>query len=291
MFRIYLLVFLLLAGKQLFAQVDINKMSIWQDSLERIGERLFSAPADPQKLTYNATLVKTFVSSLKESHSYTYDFDALDFMSKIKSPDGRFRIFSWSILLSDGSYLYYGAIQVRTDDGSLQLVPLLDQTFEIGDPDTEVLHPNKWYGARYYEIVSHEGMYILLGWKGHNDAYTKKVIEPLRYEGDSFTLGAQVFSDNTTISRKIFNYTRQASMYLKYHPDQNQIIFDHIAPADPGLKGNYRYYGPDLSFDAYELRSGRLVLKSDIEFHNPVRGDEERYLDPTRVSRDRRSGL
>lgn len=291
MIRVCLVTFLLLFVKQSFAQLDMNKMSSWQDSLERVGERLFSTSIDPQKLEYNARLVKTLVSSLKEPFSYDFDFDGLDFISKIKSPDDKFRVFSWAISLSDDSYLYYGAIQLRTYDGSLRLIPLLDQTFEIDSPDEETLSPDKWFGARYYDIVPLGDMYILLGWKGHGATYTKKVIEPLVYDGDSFRLGAHVFSDNEAISRKIFNYTRQASMYLVYHVDQNQIIFDHIVPAAPGLEGDYRYYGPDLSFDAYELMSGRLVFKSDVEFQNPVRGDEDQYLDPARVPRDRRSGL
>lgn len=291
MIRVCLVTFLLLFVKQSFAQLDVDKMSSWQDSLERVGARLFATSVDPEKLQHNADFVKTLVSALKESFSYSYDFDGLDFVSKIKSPDDKFRIFSWAIALSDGSYLYYGAIQLRTADGSLKLVPLLDQTFEIANPDEEILSTDKWFGARYYDILPLAEGYILLGWKGHGATYTKKVIEPLVYDGSVFRLGAKVFSDNTAISRRIFNYTRQASMYLVYHPERSQIVFDHIVPADEGLEGNYRYYGPDLSFDAYELGSGRLVLRSDIEFQNPVRGDEDNFLDPTSVPRDRRSGL
>src|SRR3546814_16711163 len=70
-------------------------------------------------------------------------------VSILDAPDDRFRIFSWHIPLNDGSYLYYGTIQLNTPDGSLKMYPLLDKTYEITEPEQAVTAPDNWYGPPY----------------------------------------------------------------------------------------------------------------------------------------------
>lgn len=273
------------------AQVNPAKMKVWQDSLKVLGEQLYQRESDPVLLERNAVLVRTLVSALKEKSSFDYDFEGLDMVSAIRAPDRKFRIFSWNVPLSDGSYLYYGAIQTNTQDGSLKLTPLLDQTFEIKDPDKEMLATERWYGAQYYEIVSFSRGYLLLGWKGHTDKVTRKVIEPLTFDGNRYLLGGRVFPDDKTLARKIFSFTSTASMYLRYHEQEGRIVFDHLDVSDPSMAGDYQHYGPDLSFDAYKIKGEVLLLESNIDFQNPERGDESLFIDPSRPSGRKRSGF
>ncbi|MFD1770204.1 hypothetical protein [Sphingobacterium suaedae] len=277
---------------QTIAQVNLYKMNTWQDSLIRLGTEMYENKAEAKRLEKNFIFVKTLVASLKERHSFLYNFDQLDMISVVMSPDSRFRIFSWNIPLHDGSYLYYGAIQSHTEDGTLKLVPLLDKTFEINDPEGEALTPSVWYGAQYYSIVPLTGnRYALLGWKGHAPNYSQKVIEILQCEPNSFVLGGAIFSDSPTMFRKIFNFARDLSMYLKYDQQKSRIVFDHIVPADPSLQGQYSRYGPDLSYDAYLLKNGKLILQQDVPFQNEERGNRDDLVQPGQATSGKKSGL
>ena len=80
-------------------------------------------------------------------------------------------------------------------------------------------------------------------------------------------------------------------MYLKYNKDKKRIEFDHIVPADPSLVGNFKYYGPDLTHDAYAIEGDRLKFVDNIDLQNDVRGDEENYIDPLKPQKGKKSGL
>lgn len=273
------------------AQADLKPMAQWQDSLLSLGRSMYRLPGETERMEKNFSFVKTLVSALKEKNSYAYDFEALDMISILRSPDDRFRIFSWNIPLGDGSYLYYGSIQIKTADGKLSLLPLLDKTFEIEDPDNAILSNSTWYGAQYMDIIPLDRGYILLGWKGHAADYTQKVIEPLQFDGSKFTLGKNIFSDNPKMSRKIFNYSKQVTMHLQYHAERKAILFDHLVPPQAGMEGQYQYYGPDLSFDSYELAGDKLILKEDVEFLNPNAAGEASDIQPGKAIPNKKSGL
>jgi len=272
-------------------QADIPAMDRWQDSLAGLGWAMYNLPGQEERILQNAAFVKTLVSSLRERHSYSYDFRKLDMVSVLRSPHDDFRIFSWHILLNDGSYLYYGAIQSRTTDGRLKLSPLLDKTFAIKNPETEELETDRWYGAQYYDIVPLGRDYVLLGWKGHGSDYSQKVIEILRPENGAFRLGKAVFSDDPKRMRRVFNFAKGVSMHLKWHPKEKQIIFDHIIAAEPEFEGDFRHYGPDLTFDAYEINAGKLRHIVDIPFHDTETGVGTPNIVPGRAIPNRRSGL
>lgn len=262
-----LICFLLLSGiKSLYAQSE--RIQVYEDSLYKYGQDMFFSESESDRIQNNFLFVRTLVHALQTQNSFDYSFERLNMISILQAPDNSFRIFSWNIPLSDGSYLYYGSLQFATPDGSLSLIPLLDKTFEIAEPESDILPSNMWYGAQYYEIIPLEGAYALLGWKGHSADYTQKVIEILTIKNNTIEWGKPVFSDDPTVSRKIFRYTRQASMYLKYHAEDHRIYFDHIVPINEGVEGNYKYYGPDLSYDAYQLKNGQLLLLENVDFFN-----------------------
>ena len=288
--RIYIFCCLFFIGHILLAQNNM-KMNIWQDSLYKLGLDMSNNSGEAERLESNSKFVKSLVSSLKEPNSFYFNFEKLKMISVINSPDNSFRIFSWSLRLQDGSFLFYGAIQHKSS--TIKLTPLLDKTFEIKKPDSEIVTASNWYGARYYDIIAlNKNKYILLGWKGHHAEYSKKVIEVLNVNSDGkITLGAPVFSDQKNLVRKIFSFTSQASMYLKSNTKLSRIEFDHIVPADPSLEGNYKYYGPDLSYDGYEISNGNLKFKENIDVRNPDRGDHDLNRDPLKIDSKRKSGL
>lgn len=270
---------------------NLPKMNSWQDSLVILSQHMFGAVSEAERLENNFKFVKALVSSLKETNAYFFKYEKLKSISILNAPDNSFRIFSWNIPLEDGSYLYYGSIQHKGP--SIKLTPLLDKTFEIIDANIEVLKPNTWFGAQYYDMIQlNPKQFVLLGWKGHHTEYSMKVIDILTINPNSeITFGAKVFSDQIDNTRKIFSYTRQASMYLKYNSSNKQIEFDHIAPADPSLVGNYKYYGPDLSYDAYHIQGNKLKLIEDIVLQNDTRSDDDNYINPLKPKKNKKSGL
>ena len=256
----FLLLFVFVGLNASFGQ-NLQKMQVWEDSLSNLGKQIFANPSEMERIESNFIFVKSLVSSLKETNSYFYNFDKLNMISTVKSPDDKFRIFTWNVPLNDGSYLYYGCIQQRS--GTLKLIPLLDKTFEIKNENKDVLTNKQWYGVQYYEIIPLQlNSYLLLGWKGHHADLSKKVIEVLSFntKGEAF-FGSAIFSDDSSLTRKVFTYFKQATMYLRYNKIENRIEFDHLVPLEGGKKDQYV---PDLTHDAYLIRQNKLHLQKNI---------------------------
>src|SRR5690606_23116020 len=117
-----------------------------EDSLAKLGYTRYNESSEPERLAANFTFVKTLVSALKTPHSYAFPFDSLGMVSILKSPDDRFRIFSWHIQMNDGSYLFYRTIKQNTPDGSLKMYPLHEKTYENEKPEKAVTAQGNWYG-------------------------------------------------------------------------------------------------------------------------------------------------
>ncbi len=264
----FLIFFFLIFTNLTFGQ-NLQKMQIWQDSLFQLGQKVFSNTSEAERIESNFLFVKTLVSALKEPNSYYFDFEKLNVISCLRSPDNNFRIFSWNVPLHDGSYLFYGSMQLKS--GDLKLIPLLDKTFEIKDVNKESLESSMWYGAQYYEIIPFtKNQYLLLGWKGHQSEYTHKVIEVLNIlPNNIIQFGAPVFSEDKSIFRKIFSYDRNATMFVKYNKTKNRIEFDNLVAIDSSKGKNYKKLVPDLSHNGYEIRNGKLYFVENIEALNP----------------------
>jgi hypothetical protein len=244
-----------------------SKLNSYQDSLLRLSKAVYASPNNQDRFAKNAVFVKTLVTALKVPGSFSFGFDSLQTISHVISPDQRFKIFSWFVPTDDGTYRFFGSIQMRTADGSLKLFPLIDGTEKI--KDTNAITDNKnWYGSRYYEIVpvmssGKPAFYALLGWKGNDFKTTKKVIEILSFENSLPVFGKPVIEgqkNSSPKSRLVFEYNRLNSMTLRMDKAAGMIVLDHLAPINPEMVGNYEYYASDLSFDGYKPVSGKLKL-------------------------------
>jgi len=272
---------------------DRAAMTVLQDSLVRLGFSIYNEPAEPERLKANFAFVKTLVSALKIDHSYDFPFDSLNMVSILPSPDHQFRIFSWHVPLDDGSYLYYGTIQLNTPDGQLKMYPLLDKTYEIDHPEQTETTASNWYGAQYYRLIPFDAGYVLLGWKGHSARMTQKVIEVLQLTPDGARLGKAIFDGDSSRNhtRMIYRYSRNARMYLDYDSTERRIVLDHLAPADEQAEGQYDQYGPDLTYDAWQLQGGVWTFTSDIPMVNPATSVDDQYNDPRKSGSHPKSGL
>ncbi|ATP55527.1 hypothetical protein CPT03_03135 [Pedobacter ginsengisoli] len=263
-------------------------MNKFQDSLIKLSEVTFNATTNSERYTQNAAFIKTLVNSLKTQGSFLFPFDSLKKITILKSPDNSFRIFSWYLPLDDGSYRFFGTIQMATKDGKLKMFPLIDDTSNI--KDTNLITGNKnWYGARYYEIIpvimnGRPPYYVLIGWKGNSLKTSKKVIDVLSFNKEQQPVfGKPVFEEaksTATKNRIVFEYNKQNTMTLTLDKNVNMIVFDHLAPISEEMTGNFEYYASDLSFDAYKLLNGRLKLVENIELKNEPNEMDDLFSDP-----------
>jgi len=262
---------------------NIRDLHSYEDSLTFLGKKFINDDNDLERKNANYAFIKTLVNALKIPNSFLYPFDSVKSVSIVNSPDNRFRIISWPIANEDGSYRFYGTIQINTG-GNLVMYPLNDYSPLIKNPEDSVTDNKKWFGAEYYKIIpiyTPKLYYVLLGWKGNTVKSTKKVIEILSFKDNKPVLGMPIFDCNgKTRSRIIFEYTRQASMLLRYVPEQNLIVFDHLSPPDPKLKNDHSTYGPDLSYDGYREKNGRWVYVDNLDMRNIPESRDEQYVDP-----------
>jgi len=284
-----LALFLLFVFTTSFAQhsdesKNLKELSIYQDSLKMLGKKFINDPDDLERKNANYKFIKLLVGALKVPHSFNYPFDSVKSISIINSPDNRFRILSWHIMNQDGSYRFYGTVQMNTGS-NLLMYPLEDYSPLLKNPEDSVTNNRKWYGAQYYKIIriaAANPYYVLLGWKGNTIKSTKKVIEVLSFDKDDKpNLGMAVFDGNgKNRKRVIFEYTRQASMLLRYVPDQNLIVFDHLAPPDQKLKDKPDTFGPDLTYDGYKLKNGKWQYIENLDMRNIPEDRDAEYVDP-----------
>ena len=268
------------------AQEPKQNLGALQDSLNKISLRVLSAQSDEQKFVQNGLFVKTLVEALKTPNSFKYAFDSLKTVSVVKSPDDVFRLLTWYTQLVDGTYRFFGALQMDTPSGALKLIPLIDQTENLTDPNLITSNKN-WFGAKYYEIIpvtssARLSYYILLGWKGNNERSTKRVIEILNLDKGQVTFGAPVFDgkDLQSKNRLIFEYNKQNAMTLKSDLKAGVLVFDHLSPFNPDMEGKFEYYGSDGHMDGLKIIGGRLKLQVNVNLVNDPNGNDEFYIDP-----------
>lgn len=267
------------------------QLNLYQDTLKALSNEVANATDDIDRFEKNVLFIKKLTSALKINNSFNFDFDSLQRISILKSPDNSFRIITWFVPTNEGTYKYYGAIQMGTTNGTLKLFPLTDGSSRL--TDTDMLTTNKnWLGARYYEMIpvlvnGKSPYFIFLGWKGNNTKTTKKVIDVLSFEKGEPVFGKNIFQivkNGPLKNRVIFEYNKQNTMTLTVDRNVNMIVFDHLAPYDPKMVGNFEYYGADLSFDGYKLNWGKLTLVEDVELKNEPSANDDFYGKPVKAS-------
>ncbi|KAA8483823.1 hypothetical protein BDE36_1699 [Arcticibacter tournemirensis] len=265
-----------------------------QDSLKNLGYQVVNNPSEAERYNASYTMIKTLVSALKLNNSFNFGFDSLKTISILTSPDRRFRIFSWHVLNNDGSYRYYGTIQMNNAGGRLQMFPLVDHSAEIKNPQDSTLNSGHWYGAQYYKVIPvtynvKVPYYILLGWKGNTVKSTKKVIDILYFKDNKAWFGMPVFYGNKESVNKhriVFEYNRQVSMMLNYIPAEGMIVFDHLVPPSTEMAGSPELFGPDLSYDGFKIDRGRLKFVDNLELKNSPSEIDDLYNDPKKPSKE-----
>ncbi|MGQ1909204.1 hypothetical protein ACT3CE_05400 [Marinifilum sp. RC60d5] len=231
-------------------------------------EQLQLANSDSLKLEICKSLEDSFFDVLSHEESFLYPFSKLDKMGKLTSPDNLFRIYNWNCVLSDGTYRYFGLIQIA-DKSNCKLIKLSDNRANANMFTS--YKANNWPGALYYKIIPFKSekvnSYLLLAWDGNTISSNKKLIEVLSInKNGEVQFGKPVILwRGKLLNRVVFEYAKQAQMTIQYQKKKKRLVFDHLAPSLPNYKNQFEYYGPDFSYDALILKKGIWKLNENID--------------------------
>ncbi len=257
-FKLIVSVFLFFYFDTAISQNNTNKIG----DLRILFEKLSFASDDSVRDSLNDKIIRETESYI--SGNEIENMKAIKNLSVLISDDGYFEIITWPILYSDNIYRFFGFIKYYDKDfGRYNVEALADKSEEIANPEHQILTPDNWFGAFYYKLIQKkykkDKVYVLLGWDGNNDLTNKKIIDVFYLdENNEPAFGKNIFeSENGQVNRIIFEYKEGISMSLLYDDKRDKIIWDHLSPSRPELKGHYEYYGPDLTFDALYFDKGK----------------------------------
>ena len=250
-----------------------SSLTKMEDSIQELFAKIILAKNDIEKLNYNSKLEEIFAELLNKNSSFDYPLNKLKHVSKLSSDDGLLRVITWNIPYTNGIYKYFGFVQLKSKNNSSKVFKLNDHSAKITEAQTKILDYTNWYGALYYKILSNtyknKTYYTLLGWDGNDNFTNKKIIDILIIKRKKIQFGAPIIKEgDITYTRSIFEYAKQAKMMLRYDEKQKMIVFDHLAPSLKKFKGQYLYYGPDLSQDGLEFIEGFWVLQANLDLRN-----------------------
>lgn len=246
----------------------LNKLEAYQDTLALAGYAVVNDSLPEYRFGACKKLIVTLKKALQIEHSFNFPFDRAASVSIQYPQDSSFRIFTWQLYVDKDEYRYYGAIQMNTPD--LQLFPLIDRSANIESSNLEQMEltTDQWYGNLVYNIKqfdSPEGRrYLLFGFDGYRFFFKRKLIDVLYFKDNVPILGAPVFvaideqKNKTTKKRILIEYSADASVGLKFAPEMNIILTEHLEQIS-GIYGEGPTFVPDGSYQGYELKDGVWV--------------------------------
>lgn len=249
-------------------------------------KELAAAETDALRDSINERVKLQLRALLDADESFGRSYDSIP-MSRVDAPDNAFRLFTWNVPREDGTHRYEGFLLVN--NGKEQsLYELRDMTSSIPSPEVPELGPDRWYGALYYQVVpvkkAGRTYYTLLGWKGYSKVETRKVIEVLSFRNGRPRFGAPLFGGGRRRTmRKVYGFSFQSSMTLRYDPIMKGILLDHLSPSRKDMEGQWAYYGPDMTHDAFFWYKGGWWYEPDIDARDPSPGTK-RFNPPVRKS-------
>ncbi|MCD6068114.1 MAG: hypothetical protein K0S33_2940 [Bacteroidetes bacterium] len=260
-----------LAAQQTLSDKDIVYFKKQELRLQALQKKIYTAKTDSLKMALNKAFLELWDTTLTAELSFSFPFDSLNQVGRLISPDKNFRIINWNIDKKDGSHLFFGFIQTYDKQTKKYNVEkLIDKSGTIKNPETFIGSPEKWFGMLYYDIIKTDDYYTLLAWDGNDKLTCRKFIDIMYFKDNGdIVFGKDVFKmPQKNPRRVVFEYSAELVMSLKYLDDKGMIVFDHLAPKDEYMIGQYQYYGPDFSYDAYDFSKGKWKFIADVDVKN-----------------------
>jgi len=278
-----ILILILISSINIKAQ-NIKLINQIQDSIIVYSKKLTINTPEEVKKAANEKINKFIIKATHQEKSIDFGFDSLNIISVLTSDDKLLRTFTWIIPYDDGSYGYGGVIQAYSKSKKLYNSTILkDKTSRIFNPMKKSLTAEKWYGARYYQLITKKyhrrKYYTVIGWKGIDGVVTSKVIDVINIKSNGrliFGYGifnmkdADAFSRNTRPKRVVLTFSAETNMNLVY---QQQTILKIVK------KSRLKSSPIAIGFNAqkkevrtkpkYKKINGKMIVMDEIAPINP----------------------
>lgn len=270
--KAFFILFLLLIdfSVDLNAQLNANiliALQVKEDSLSPLAKAIVQSEDVSTRFRSDSLFTRMLVRALKTPYSFEYPFDSLVTISRLYAPDSSFRIFTWQVSKDENVHRRHGAIQMRTNDGSLRLFPLIDRSNVIINQQDTITNNEWWIGSIYYKIILKEYLgkkyYTFLGYDEHSIRSTKKRIEVMYFnERQVPVFGGQFFDFSQDSipqryrSRYWIEYKKNGNARMLYDEEMDLIMVEHLI-SETGEPAKKYTLIPDGDYEAFKWVKGK----------------------------------
>lgn len=290
MLKLTKLLFIIVCLTATTAQANNSDVLRKVEALSALRAKILDADV-MDKFRLNEEYTDTLRSMLNDYASFEMSYDTLstNIFSVVSSPKGDFRIYTWAIEEAPNSYIFYGFTQYLLDKRKKELKVCLLTSEKVNNQQFQTLDTSQWMGCIYYELIPRqkrrEDKYLILGWDGNTSLTNKKIIEVIEFNKKGIpTFGANVFRTTefrpprgNKNYRLVIEYSGKVSMTIRWDDQLEMIVFDHLSPSSPRLKGVRAAYVPDFSYDALVYENGYWVQKSNVDARNQKLPKPKKY--------------
>lgn len=277
---VFLLFSLMAISFNSISQIDLKNKEY---ELVLLLDSIRKAKTEEAKMLLSDAIALEIELMLADENSMQYPFDSLKLISKITAPDNTWRMFNWHIEDDKKQHKYWAIIQYKHQN-KYRVVSLMDAAEDLKSPESKTLKAPQWYGAHYFNVFMPEkNKYYLFGYNGKSNIISQKVIEVLSFDNKgNIIFGDDVFvTEKASLKRIVFEYSREVSMSVKYHEKYKTIVFDHLSPREPHLVNSKQFYGPDLSYDAFQYKKGKWELLQNVDVRKyAIDNKKQKYNNP-----------
>ncbi len=251
---------------------DFKRLEQLEDSIAVLAQIAVQDTGLNNRMQANSALIPLMEAALSIPNSFNYAFTKVENIAIQKPIDGAFRVFTWQLFIDETEYKYFGYVQLNRSKSVF--FELTDESRKLENAEKEVLTPEHWFGAIYYnvkEFKTKEGMkYLLFGYNANNQYEKIKVCDVLVLRGGKISLGSPVFEiadiqgvRKQKLHRLVLNYSADAVLRLNFDPEMNIIIHDHLEKIGTKDANIPFTFVPDGTYEAFELQKDGLWTHVD----------------------------
>lgn len=254
----------------LIAQINsihLTELKSKEDSLNPISRSIVQSEDVSTRFRSDSLFTRMLVRALRTPYSFEYPFDSLVTISRLYAPDSSFRVFTWQVSKDENVHRRHGAIQIKTNDGSLKLFPLIDRSNLIVNQQDTITNNQWWIGSIYYKIILKEHLgkkyYTFLGYDENSIRSTKKRIEVMYFNDQQLPIfGGQFFDfsqdsiPQSHRSRYWIEYKKNGNARMLYDEEMDLIMVEHLI-SETGEPAKKYTLIPDGDYEGFKWVNGK----------------------------------
>ncbi len=238
----------------------------WEDTIRNVTEDIMMSDEWTVRAASLEKMPSLLSHALDQEGSFNISFDSSR-ISVIYAPDSSFRIITGPAVLQGEDIKYSGLLQKQSDERN----PIFfsDNSYSPYDINYEVLNPDTWNGALYYNLVpfvhQKREYFLLFGFAAKSLFENSKVAEVLYFDDNLPKFGAPVFLDQRGESKNRISlvYSADVGARLNYDTTMQMIVYDNLIPMNSPYKERKVLMVPDGSYSGYSFSDSEGWLYID----------------------------